>query len=139
MSVLIDCDSHIISDALKIFYRATEVNTAHSFHKYVEPRTFLTCRYDKLFLSVTPVEFTYVFSIDKHLSEIMDIVNSQYRRFTERRKSSSVDDTTESLVVFFHRLYVDIALGFRKIRKQRSHFCKINLLDGYRFDQIRHL
>ena len=64
---------------------------------------------------VSSVKSADIFAVYEDLGIVMRIIYSEKTSVCKLRKCCLIDDASESLVIFLHSAYIDIAFGFRKV------------------------
>ena len=112
-SAVLQC--HASRNTFEVLDSPSEVDTSHGFHQDIQLCAFLTSRNIQLLFSIPAVQLADVFPVDKDLSVIVSLVHGQCSRSVYLRQNGPVEDTSESLVVFFHGAEGIITLWFGQV------------------------
>lgn len=138
-TIAVDSDGDIVGDAFVVLYGAAEIDASHGFNKDVEAGTFGGGREPEGALAKTTIERTDEAAIDKHLSEIVGLIDRQGgTTIGDGRERGGIEDGTETLVERLHRHNVARRDRSREIGEKRSHFRESKRLHGNRLYDGRH-
>ena len=71
------CQRNALGNALEVFYGTAKIDASHCLDKYGETLTALYGWQHEALLVFHTVDFTDVFSVDKHLGKIVAVGNGQ--------------------------------------------------------------